>query len=418
MKSTAIGTARVPGTDTTPAELPPLPRSERDTAELMEERWRLLDASPQARAALTDASPLDPARVQRHIENFIGTVKLPVGLAGPLRVNGSSARGDYYLPLATTEATLVASYARGARLITECGGCSAAVIVEGVIRAPGFAFVSLCDALAFCTWISTQLERFQQIAATTTRHGRLMTIRSVVEANHVYVDFEFETGDAAGQNMVTLATEAVCHDIATRSPVTPTHYFIEANFSGDKKASARFLPSVRGRRVSAEVYIPRERISSRLHTSAARMVEFWRMGVLGGVLSGTVGVQGHYANGLAALYIACGQDAACVAESAMGITRLEAQADGALYAAVTLPNLIVGTVGGGTRLPSQQACLEILGCAGSGAARAFAEVCAALALAGELSIIGALCAGDFARAHAELARGARRGAHNEEPADD
>lgn len=125
---------------------------------------------------------------------------------------------------------------------------------------------------------------------------------------------------------------------------------------------------------------------------------------MGGVLSGTIGVQGHYANGLAALYLACGQDVACVAESAVGVTRFEVVNSADLYAAVTLPNLIVGTIGGGTGLPSQKACLEILGLHGTGHAQAFAELCAALALAGEVSITAALCAGEFARAHRKLAR--------------
>jgi hydroxymethylglutaryl-CoA reductase (NADPH) len=126
---------------------------------------------------------------------------------------------------------------------------------------------------------------------------------------------------------------------------------------------------------------------------------------MGGVLSGNVGIQGHYANGLAALYIACGQDAACVAESAVGITRFEQTDTGDLYTAVTLPNLIVGTVGGGTTLPTQWACLDILGLAGAGHAHALAEVAAALVLAGEISIIAALAAGHFTGAHEKLARG-------------
>jgi hydroxymethylglutaryl-CoA reductase (NADPH) len=126
---------------------------------------------------------------------------------------------------------------------------------------------------------------------------------------------------------------------------------------------------------------------------------------MGGVLSGTMGLHGHYANGLAALYLACGQDVACVAESAVGVTRFELTAEGGLYASVTLPNIMVGTVGGGTGLPSQRACLEVMGLAGPGKAQALAEVCAGLCLAGELSIIGALCSGDFSRAHRVLARG-------------
>ncbi len=175
--------------------------------------------------------------------------------------------------------------------------------------------------------------------------------------------------------------------------------------SGDKEASAQSFQSVRGKKVSAEVRLPARLVERHLHTTPAKMVDYWRMSILGGVLSGTIGVQGHYANGLAALFIACGQDAACVSEAAVGVTRFEVGAEGELYAAVTLPNLIVGTVGGGTGLPSQRACLEVLGLAGAGHARAFAEVCAALALAGEISIIAALSAHQFSQAHARLARG-------------
>jgi hydroxymethylglutaryl-CoA reductase (NADPH) len=162
---------------------------------------------------------------------------------------------------------------------------------------------------------------------------------------------------------------------------------------------------VRGRKVSAEVVLSADLIERRLHTSVGVLLDYWRASVIGGVMSGSIGVQGHYANGLAALFIACGQDVACVAEAAAGVTRFEPGPDGGLYASVTLPNLIVGTVGGGTGLPAQQACLDILGAVGSGNARAFAEIAAAVALAGELSITGAIAAGHFTRAHQRLARG-------------
>jgi hydroxymethylglutaryl-CoA reductase (NADPH) len=200
----------------------------------------------------------------------------------------------------------------------------------------------------------------------------------------------------------------VCRFIEDNSPVRARYWFIEANMSGDKKCSAQSFLSVRGKKVSAEATVPADLIAHRLRTTPTRMVDFWRMSIMGGVLSGTMGAQGHYANGLAALYIACGQDAACVAESAVGVTRFEVLEDGALYASVTLPNIMVGTVGGGTGLPSQQACLEVLGLAGAGHARALAEVAAAVCLAGELSIVGAICSGEFARAHALLARGRQR----------
>jgi len=162
---------------------------------------------------------------------------------------------------------------------------------------------------------------------------------------------------------------------------------------------------VRGKKVSAEAVIPAELMERRLHTTPRQLARYGMMANMGGVMSGTMGVQGHYANGLAALYIACGQDAACVAESAVGVTRGEITEQGDFYISVTLPNIVVGTIGGGTSLPSQRACLDILGLAGSGKAQALAEVCAALCLAGELSITSALSAGDFAHAHARLARG-------------
>ena len=383
-----------------------IPRGERITPDAVERRWQALATSAEASAALLENQGTEYMQeYERNIENYIGTVKLPVGVVGPLRVNGLFAQGDYHIPLATTEATLVASYSRGAKLVTEAGGCTAMLLNEGVSRAPGFAFRNLREVREFVIWVTSQRTILEQTGASTTRHGKMTELRATIEGNHVYLNFEFATGDACGQNMVTIATEAICEHIAKHSPVQPQYFFLEANHSGDKKASAQSFLGVRGKRVTAEVTVPTELLQTRLHTNPERMVDYWRMAALGGVLSGTIGTQGHYANGLAALYIACGQDAACVAESAVGITRLELAPNNALYAAVTLPNIMVGTVGGGTHLPSQRACLEILGLAGPGKCQAFAEVCGALMLAGELSIIAALCSGDFARAHQHLARG-------------
>lgn len=367
-------------------------------------RWQAIDCE-QAKAELLDAPTQDSMlQYQKNIENFIGTVKIPVGVAGPLRVNGLFAQDDYFVPLATTEAALVASYNRGALLISEAGGCSALLLNEGVCRTPGFAFESLIHSGQFVAWVSTQTELFTDIAQQTSNHLTLKDIKINIEGNHVYLIFDYLTGDAAGQNMVTIATNAVLEHILEHSPIDIKYAFLDANLSGDKKATSQALNSVRGKKVTAEVHIPAELVHKRLHTTPERMADFWRMSSVGGVLSGSVGVQGHYANGLAALYIACGQDAACVAESAVGVTRMELNDDGSLYAAVTLPNLMVGTVGGGTGLPSQQANLQLLGLAGSGNAQALAEVCAGLCLAGELSMIGAFCAGHFAKAHKKLAR--------------
>jgi hydroxymethylglutaryl-CoA reductase (NADPH) len=388
-----------------PRRAPPSPRIPTGKDDVAA-RWALPGLPASARAALADEPRgADGGPYVRNIENFIGTVRTPVGLAGPLRVNGTWARGDFYVPLATTEAALVASYSRGAQAITEAGGCTAIVLNEGVTRAPAFVFDTLPEAAAFGAWASMSFESLKAVAGETTRHGELVDMHLTVEGNHVHVQLEFTTGDAAGQNMVTFATDAVCRWLVDRSPISPRRWFVEANMSGDKKATTQSFMSVRGKKVSAEAVLPAALIDARLHTTAGEMARYASMSVLGGVMSGSIGVQGHYANGLAALFIACGQDAACVAEAAVGVTRFEVREDGALYAAVTLPNVIVGTVGGGTHLPAQKACLDILGLSGDGHARAFAEVAAAVALAGEISIIAALAAGQFTQAHQRLARG-------------
>ncbi|MBI3790038.1 MAG: 3-hydroxy-3-methylglutaryl-CoA reductase [Gemmatimonadetes bacterium] len=368
-------------------------------------RWSAIapDGAPD-RALLDErARALAPA-FARNIENYVGALTVPVGVAGPVRVNGSHAAGDYVVPLATTEAALVASINRGASVITASGGCAAVTTNELVSRAPGFAFATLRDAGAFVLWVLDAIPHLRHVTESTTRHGRLADVRVSLEGNHVYLVFDFHTGDASGQNMVTIATQAICAYIADASPVPPLYGFLEANHSGDKKASAQSFTSGRGRSVTAEVHVPRALVLERLHTTPEMLARYFTISAIGGVLSGTIGVQGHYANALAALYLATGQDVACVAESAVGVTRLEATADG-LYAAVTLPNLLVGTVGGGTGLPAQRACLATMGLAGEGHASALAEVCAAVALAGELSITAALCAGEFATAHARFARG-------------
>lgn len=380
--------------------------------------WKTLlghsGASEADRDELYDSRAQEQLPLYGHnIENYVGTLRMPVGVIGPLRINGVFAKGDFYAPLATTEAALVASYNRGARLISSVGGCSTATLAEGVHRSPGFAFQTTAEAGLFVAWICRSFDLLRTAAEATTKHGKLVELSPHIEGNHVYLVCTYTTGDAAGQNMVTIATEAVCATIIAQSPVKPVFWFVEANFSGDKKASHLAFISVRGRKVTASVELPGEAVRTHLHTSPERMEDYWRMSALGGVMSGSIGVQGHYANGLAALYLATGQDAACVAESAVGVTRIERREDDKLFVSVTLPNIIIGTVGGGTGLPGQSAGLNILGLKGAGKARAFAEVCAAVCLAGELSIIGALCAHQFASAHQRLARGKEHGEKTE-----
>jgi hydroxymethylglutaryl-CoA reductase (NADPH) len=390
--------------------LPPdVPRPSDWSKEAREQRIEFLEAQGIELPHLAGrALEPDPETLHGNIEQFVGWTRIPTGVIGPVRVNGVHAHGDYYVPLATTEGTLLASYHRGARLASRAGGVSAVVTTEQVQRAPGFAFKSIAEAAVFAAWATTQFERFRDVAAERSRHGRLIDLLAHVEANHVYMILAYHTADAAGQNMVTFCTEAVCEVMLAESPVQPVSWFIEANMSGDKKATVLSFLQTRGRHVMAEVTLPHKLVEKGLHTTPARMAEYWRMSFVGGAQSGSIGVSGHIANGIAALFLACGQDVACVSEASVGITRLELTEAGDLHCAITLPNLIVGTVGGGTRMPTARECLRIMRCEGAIADRQqaskFAEICAAMVLAGEISIVGAICAGHFSDAHERLGR--------------
>lgn len=350
------------------------------------------------------AAPPDPESLSGNIEQYIGMTQVPTGLIGPLRVNGLHAHGDFYVPVATTEGALLASYQRGARLMTEAGGVSCLVTAEQVQRAPGFLFDSIADAALFAAWATGEFEAFRAVAAARTSHGALIDLQVQLQSRSVYLILAYHTGDAAGQNMVTLCTQAVCEDILARAPLKPRSWFLESNMSGDKKATVLSFLNTRGRRVMAEVKLPRRLVEQVLHTLPERMCEYWRLSFIGGVQSGSIGVSGHIANGIAGIFLATGQDVACVSEASVGVTVMEMTEDGGLYCGLDLPNLIVGTVGGGTRMPTAAECLRIVECEGAGNAAKFAEIVAAALLGGEVSIVGALCAGHFARAHEQLGR--------------
>jgi hydroxymethylglutaryl-CoA reductase (NADPH) len=374
------------------------------TPKTAEDIWQHLDADAEVRGELGDPLSLSRAEAYGHnIENFVGTVKVPVGVIGPLRVNGINAHGDFFIPLATTEAALVASYGRGADIASMAGGISAGMIGEGVLRTPAFVFSGLLESGLFIDWVARHAETLKTVAESTTRYGKLQSIEPFMDSDTVFLICRYSTGDAAGQNMVTVATEAICAHIAEHAPVKPRYAFIEGNFSGDKKASYLGMHMGRGRKVTASVELPYPLIERVLHVAPDALAAYGRVAALGAVLSGQLGSQAHYANGLAAFYIATGQDAACVSESSVGFTRMEARTNGVFFS-VTMPNILVGSVGGGTGLPSQAAALRLMGLAGPGNAAALAEVTAALCLCGEISIIAAIAAGHFTRAHAKLAR--------------
>lgn len=346
----------------------------------------------------------DLDQLKGNIENFIGFSKIPTGIVGPLLVNGTSASGQFYMPLATTEGALVASYNRGCKAASKSGGIRSICITESVQRSPIFRFHNIIELGQFLAWIVHQYAKFEEITQTCTSHGKLQNMKTNIEGNQVNLIFEFSTGDAAGQNMVTFCTSEICNYIITESPVKPTRWYIESNLSGDKKSNYQSFQNVRGKKVVAELEISRENVETILHSTPELMADYWRTSTVSLIQLGSIGAQGHIANGLTALFIATGQDVACISEVTVAVNRMEVTENGGLYASLTMPNLIVGTVGGGTSLPSQRECLEMMDCYGNGKAKKFAEICCALALAGELSICAAIASGHFVSAHQKLGR--------------
>jgi hydroxymethylglutaryl-CoA reductase (NADPH) len=321
-------------------------------------------------------------------------------------VHGSAAQGEFFVPFATSEGTLVASFQHAFNAMNRCGGAAALCSDEQVGRAPCFEFANLADAGEFARWLPSRLSILKETTEGTSRYCRLLAAHASIVGNTVYTLFEYSTGDAAGQNMVTLATQAICGRLLTDMPKKPRSWLVESMLSGDKRATPMAFRAARGRNVSAEVLLPPRQVERYWRTDAEKMEQAWRQAVNGAAQTGAVGLQGNVANALAALFIACGQDVACVAEATTALTRVERTQAGEVYASITLPNLIVGTVGGGTYLPTAHECLTMLGCAGAGHARKFAEICAVVALAGELAIVGAMSGGQFASAHAA---GGRKG---------
>lgn len=385
--------------------LPPrLPRISDYSEQALEARLLLLEQRGVHIEALRSNISSNPESFRGNIENLIGFAKIPVGIIGPLRINGASAHGDFYIPFATTEGVLVASYNRGAHVISQSGGVSTLCLTEAVSRAPCFVFENLSQSSLFLSSVIEHADGFPQVVTKTSNHCKLIDFKTVTNGKEVHIIFEFTTGDASGQNMVTIATHALCEYLLAKSSIRPRRWYLDGNMSGDKKATMNSFLYTRGKKVLAETVIPRNVVRRYLYTEPEDMFEYWQISFMGGTQSGAIGSQGHFANALAALFIACGQDAACVSEASIGLTRMSITEDGSLYVSVSLPNLIVGTVGGGTSLPTSRECLEMIGCFGEGHARKFAEICAAAVLAGEISIIGSFSAGDFAKAHAIFGR--------------
>ena len=340
----------------------------------------------------------DPAGLTGNVEQFIGAAQVPIGLAGPLLVNGEHAQGEFYVPLATAEGTLVASYNRGMRLLHEVGGVTTTIIDDRMQRAPAFLFPSAREARDFSRWLIEHFEEIKAVAETTTSTGRLQDIEQYSASRILFTRFNYTTGDAAGQNLTGKATQAACRWIVDNHPPME-HYFLESNFATDKKSSQVNMLHTRGKRVVAEATIPDEVVQRVMRSSTDLMFRARQVSNLGGFMSGVNNNGAHSANGITAMFIATGQDVANVAESSAAFVYTELRPNGDYYYSVTIPSLIVATYGGGTGLATQRECLELLDCYGDGKVRKFAEIVAATVLCGEISLGSAVVAEEWVEAH-------------------
>ncbi|REL26569.1 hydroxymethylglutaryl-CoA reductase [Thalassotalea euphylliae] len=338
-----------------------------------------------------------------NIENFIGVVQMPVGVAGPVQIDGEYAQGEFYIPLATTEGTLVASYSRGMRLLNECGGVKTTVVEGFMQRAPAFIFDSAREARAFGEWVDENFETIKEVAETTTSVGKLEKIQQWSISRFRYLRFNFTTGDAAGQNMVGKATLAACEWIIANAPFE-CRYLLSGNMDTDKKHSHLNMLHSRGRRVIAEIVIKDEVLKKLMKVSTKQFADGCVMANTGAMMANAAYNGPHSANGIASLFIATGQDEANVVESHAGLLSHQLLDNGDLYLSVTLPSLIVATFGGGTGLPTQNECLQMLGCVGKDKANKFAEIVAATVLAGDISLKSAVISGHWVSSHDQLGR--------------
>jgi hydroxymethylglutaryl-CoA reductase (NADPH) len=345
-----------------------------------------------------------------HCENMIGTIQVPIGVAGPLqvtRVGGQGTSGEYYIPLATTEGALVASVNRGCKAISESGG----VVVDsqkiGTTRGPVFRVKNLSDGRRLQDFLNTHFSDLQQVARQTSGHLTLASYTFQGVGKYRFVRFVFDTEDAMGMNMVTIATDALSSFIKEHTGISCLA--LSGNYCVDKKPSFLNFIEGRGTKAWAEVTIPQSVLLGVLKTTAERAYDVW-LGkcVLGSVMSGSVSYNAQYANVVAALFLATGQDIAHVVEGSLGVTTAEVVDGKDLYVSVYIPDLMVGTIGGGTGLSGQKEALSLLGLSGGDGGEhkmRLAEVVAGAVLAGEISLLSSLEEGSLARAHKKLARG-------------
>lgn len=348
-----------------------------------------------------EPADMPPESLQGIIENQIGEMSIPMGMAGPLSVEGRYAKGDFYVPLCTVEGTLVASMTRGMYATHKSGGIRTAHLQQRMSRAPIFFFESISSQHDFLSWISEHEQEIKCAAEATTGYGKLLQIEPYVLNRYVILDFGYETGNAAGQNMVSKATKNACEYIRHETGVD---FVLDSNFSSDKKSSGITRLKGRGHFVSAQAFLSHQVIEKVLGTTAKSLNKIQEFGPYASNAAGNQGVQLHLSNALAAIYLATGQDVACVAENAVGFTQTKLTEEGMEFL-LTMPSISVGTVGGGTRLPQQQKCLKLLGCdTDENGAKKLAEIICASALCLEISLMAAIVSEKWVGAHMKYGR--------------
>jgi hydroxymethylglutaryl-CoA reductase (NADPH) len=371
--------------------------------ELIQARQAFLERMCGVHLEHVPACSLPPLETRGNIENFIGAAQIPLGIAGPLHVDGEHARGDFLIPLATTEGSLVASYSRGMKVANLAGGVRTTVSGDNMQRAPVFVFESAREARDFVGWVTEHLAEIRAVSEATSHVARLSHIEPFLSNKFAFLRFNFTTGDAAGQNMVGKATYAAYRWILA-SNGTVRRAYLESNFATDKKPSRVNVLHPRGKRVTAEATIPHDVLREHLRVEPEQLAYHWGVANVGALLSGANNNGLHSANAITALFIATGQDVANVAEGAAATTYTEVMHDGSLYFSITIPSLIVATHGGGTHLPTQRECLQLLDCWGKGKVDKLAEIVAATVLAGELSLAAAISSLEWVSAHEQLGR--------------
>jgi len=378
----------------------PVPRDREDdyTNEAAAARREFAKEKTGAELEHVGTYAFDPHIAAGNVEHFMGVAQVPLGLAGPLLVDGEHAQGEFYVPMATAEGTLVASYNRGMRLLYEAGGVKTTILDDRMQRAPAFIFPSAREAREFGEWLDEHFDDIKAAAESTTRSGRLQDIEQYSASRILYTRFNYTTGDAAGQNLTGKATAAACAWIA-KNHEGIEHWFLESNFATDKKSSQVNMLHTRGKRVVAEATIPNALFESVMRSTTDVMFRARQVSNLGGFMSGVNNNGAHSANGITAMFIATGQDVANVAESSAAFVHSELKPNGDYYYSVTIPSLIVATYGGGTGLATQRECLELLGCYGKDKVRKLAEIVAATVLCGELSLGSAIVAEEWVEAH-------------------